>query len=278
MLADIKKNGAHMSAALSAWADAKNPTNQENEAIVKEWLAQTVAKDGNFIDAIVGSLDDAEFERAIFGIMMEGVSGCDYQIITGAADLSNVAYYTQVLDAIGIVGGVDITIPTSDSMTNKLFAISHAVMALHIDACKHNSNTQVISSILKPAVYFNDPVKYNATVRDCIVNLFKPDAVMDEKDTVFKDTGQVNKLLGAMARVKVVLTQRVPDIEEIIADIEQELSDADNETPKDEVTATSALLNEMRYALDYAIRLNTLVNRILVGMNKFCDRVKLGDY
>lgn len=276
MQAATKSELVRISAAQKAWLEAKQPTNQENEAIVKEWLAQTIAKDGNFIDAIVGSFDDDTFDRALFGIMMEGITGSDYQLITGAHDIADEKHYIQVLDAIVIVGGVDISIPSSSTMTNKLFAISHAIMSMHIATCKKNSNTAEISSVLSPTVYFDTPDKYNTSVRACIAALFKSDAVLATNDTVFKDTEQVNKLLGVMARVKIVLSQRIPAVEEIIDDIQQELANPAADVPKDEIKATNALLSEMRYALDYAIRLNTLSNRILVGMNKFCDRVKRG--
>ena len=272
----MEREGVHVSGASKAWLESLHPTHKENEAIVKEWLTQTAEQDGNFMDAIVGSFDDDTFEAALFGIMMSGIGGSDYQIITGASDIGDVKYYGQVIDATTIVGDADKDNAIDENMSNKLFAVSHTVMAMHIDACKHNHNTAEISSVLRPAIYFSDPVKYNATVRACIANLFKPDALLSEKDTVFKDTGQVNKLLSAMARVKISLAACIPNMEEIIIEMQDEIKSADADVPTEQIKGCNILLAEMRYVLDYASRLNMLSNRILVGVNKFCDQVKRG--
>lgn len=267
------------SAACQAWLLSKTPTNKENEAIVKEWLAQSETSGkslgDSLLDSIVGTFDDATFQLALIGVMSAGVSGVRTSIITGTDTFASDG--NRYLDPL--TGMDEILASFSEDAeavegNTKLFGVSQRIMELHLDTCKNNGSSPAIKSQLKPIEFTKDKTHYKNKVRECIAALFKTDESVAEGETTFETNVDVNKLLTAMVNVKSSVVKKIPTLEKMLQDLEDAIEEEGDGENSAEKLATEAFMDEVRYSLDYCMRLNMLANSIMVGFNRFCDTVK----
>lgn len=257
--------------AMGAWLAAKTPTSKENEAVVQEWLKKAKSENLSTLDAIIGTFDKATFTNAVMGFVTEDIPLLRKLILAGSGTFNHDgSRYTGVIESVSIlVNAVDaVAEHEPDAIKgNNLFVVSTSIMELYIESCKNAKIKPIIASPLKPIDFTNDTEEYKQTVRNCLSELFKD----NEEPLVAKNSfkfDDLNSLLTAMVNTKHVLNTRLVKLEDIIDDIEKGIAEeGDGDTPKEKL-AVSALLNETRCALDYSMRLNLLVNKVLVAFDK----------
>lgn len=257
--------------AMGAWLAAKTPTSKENEAVVKEWLKKAKSENLSIIDAIIGTMDKSTFISAVMGFVTEEIPLLRKLILAGSGTFNHDgSRYTGVIESAGtLINAVDaVAEHKPDAIKdNNLFVVSTSIMELYIGSCKNAKIKPIIASPLKPIDYTNDKEQYQQTVRNCLSELFKD----NEEPLVAKNSfkfDDLNSLLTAMVNTKQVLNTRLVKLEDIIDDIEKGIAEeGDGDTPEEKL-AVSALLNETRCALDYSMRLNLLVNKVLVAFDK----------
>lgn len=257
--------------AMGAWLAAKTPTSKENEAVVQEWLKKAKSENLSIIDAIIGTMDKSTFISAVMGFVTEEIPLLRKLILAGSGTFNHDgSRYTGVIESVGtLIKALDaVAEHEPDAIKdNNLFVVSTSIMELYIESCKNAKIKPIITSPLKPIDFTNDKEEYKQTVRNCLSELFKD----NEEPLVAKNSfkfDDLNSLLTAMVNTKQVLNTRLVKLEDIIDDIEKSIAEeGDGDTPEEKL-AVSAFLNETRCALDYSMRLNLLVNKVLVAFDK----------
>ena len=257
--------------AMGAWLAAKTPNNQENEAVVQEWLKKAKSDNISILDAIVATFDKTTFANAVMGFVTNEIPFLRKLILAGSGTFSSDgSRYIDVLSNVNklltTVGPITELKPDAIK-NNNLFVISHSIMELYIDSCKNVKIKPLLTSPLKPIDFTNNKEEYIKTTRECLNELFTThdESLVDKTSFKFAD---LNNLLTGIANTKTVLTGSMSKIESIIDDLEKGIGEGGDGENAAEKLAVSALLGETRHALDYAMRLNLVVNKVLVAFGK----------
>lgn len=252
----------------------------DNEALVRKWLLAADDKNTRILDAALANFTNEEFNSALTAILTSNTKAFNTNIIklNGVESAADYKYYGEIFDVAKDAFEKFENLTASDDKDDDYTPTENDIKEL-------STMSLVGAFILKTAKVKNvpdsieDTSKYKGSVAEAIRFLF--DEYEGKESYIIGDSVDVVNIVIAFSNLKRDLLVQIPRfiniinfIEEITKEIDLPDSGLIEAQKKYGKLAFNTILYEVRLALDYCVRLNTLTNSIITDLHNTCAKIQ----